>query len=109
MKLVIAVVNSHDARNLSAALIETGFRFTEMASTGGFLRQGNITLLIGVDDDQVQALMETIRQHCRTREQAMDVTPPDTRLYSHPVAEALTVPVGGAQVFVVNVEQVVHV
>ncbi|MGD8237389.1 MAG: cyclic-di-AMP receptor [Armatimonadota bacterium] len=109
MKLLIAVVNSQDARSLRDALIESGFRFTEIGSTGGFLRQGNLTLLIGVAEDEVQAAMELIGQHCRTREEVVDVTPPDTRVYSHPVAEALTVPIGGAQVFVVNVEQVVQI
>jgi len=109
MKLLIAIVNTVDAASLRDALVENGFLFTEIGSTDGFLRQGNLTLLIGVADDQVPAVMELIRQHCRTRERAMDVTPPDTRLYTHPVGEALTVPVGGAQVFVVHVEQVVHV
>jgi uncharacterized protein YaaQ len=109
MKLLIAVINSQDARRLHDALVENGFRFTEMASTGGFLRQGNVTLLIGVTDHQLESALGLVREHCATREQAVDVTPPYTRVYSHPIGEALTVPVGGAQVFILNVEQVVHV
>ncbi len=108
MKLVIAVVNQQDSRRLHDALVESGFRFTEIASTGGFLRQGNVTLLTGVADRDVETVLELIGQHCQTRERAVDVTPPDTRVYAHPVGQALTVPAGGAQVFILNIEQVIH-
>ena len=53
MKLLIAIVNKRDIRHLSDALIDNDFRFTEIGSTGGFLRAGNVTLLIGVDDERV--------------------------------------------------------
>jgi uncharacterized protein YaaQ len=109
MKLVIAVVNTHDARSLSDALIESGFQFTEIGSTGGFLRQGNVTLLIGSADEQVETVVGLIRQHCEPRDQAVNVSPPDTRMYADPVGEALTVSVGGAQLFVLNVEDAIRI
>ena len=109
MKLLIAVINKQDSRRLHDALVGGGYRFTEIASTGGFLGRGNVTLLIGAADDQVEAAFALIRQHCAMREELVDVTPPDTRPYRRPGGETLTVPVGGAQVFVLNVEQALRV
>jgi len=109
MKLLIAVVNRRDYRRLHDALVEAGFRFTTINSTGGFLEESNLTLLIGVAAHQVESLLVLIREHCHAREQVVNLTPPDTRMYAHPVGETMTVLVGGAQVFVLNVEQVVHV
>jgi uncharacterized protein YaaQ len=108
MKLLIAVVNRQDYRGLQDALVESGFRFTEIGSTGGFLREGNVTLLIGVEAHQVDSVLAIIREHCHSREQVVHMAPPDTRLYANPIGGAMTVPVGGAQVFVINVERVVH-
>ena len=109
VKLVIAVVNRQDYRRLHDALVEDDFGFTEIGSTGGFLGEGNTTLLIGVPDERVEQALEAIRQHCRSRTQAVNVAPPDTRMFADPIGEATTVTVGGAQVFVLDVERVVHV
>lgn len=108
MKLLIAVVNRQDYRGLQDALVEAGYRFTEVASSGGFLREGNVTLLIGVEGERVDGVLDLMRRHCRSREQAVNVAPPDTRTLAQPVAEAMTVPVGGAQVFILDVERVVR-
>ena len=61
MKLLIAIVNKRDIRHLTDALIDNDFRFTEIGSTGGFLRAGNVTLLIGVDDERVPPVLELIQ------------------------------------------------
>ena len=68
MKLVVAVVQDQDSNRLSNALTKTKFRATKLASTGGFLRSGNTTFLIGTDDSLVPAL-EIIRDNCRASEQ----------------------------------------
>lgn len=109
MKLLIAVVNKRDSSRLQEGLIEAGFRFTELGSTGGFLREGNVTLLIGVEAEQVEAVLGLIGEMCRPRERAAQVGTPGTQLYAAPVQQAMTVTVGGAQVFVLDVERVVHV
>ena len=106
VKLIIAVVNRRDARTLHEALLQNGFRFTEISSTGGYLGTGNITLLMGVDDAHVQPAIDCIREHCESREEVVPISPPDTRLYANPIGETMTVPVGGAQVYVLNVERV---
>jgi len=65
-KLVIAVVQNDDADNVVDALLEHEFRATRLASTGGFLRRGNTTLLIGADADQVDPVIELIRANARS-------------------------------------------
>jgi len=64
MKLMMVILRDVDDENVIQALLEQGYRVTRMASTGGFLRRGNVTLMIGVDTDKVQAVMEVIRQVC---------------------------------------------
>ncbi len=67
MKLIVAVVQNDDADAVIDALLESNFRATRLASTGGFLRRGNTTLLIGVQDEQVDTVLELIREHAVTR------------------------------------------
>ncbi len=64
-KLIIAVVQNEDADGVVDALLEEEFRATRLASTGGFLRRGNTTLMIGADEDQVDRVLDLIRQHAR--------------------------------------------
>ena len=65
MKLIIAILSDADAEEVLRALIEQGFRATRIASTGGFLRRGNTTLLIGLESDRTDAAIELIRNACR--------------------------------------------
>jgi uncharacterized protein YaaQ len=64
MKLVIAILRSMDGGPAIDALIAQGHRVTRVASTGGFLRRGMITLLVGVDDANVQPVIDLLRQSC---------------------------------------------
>ncbi|MBA4420991.1 MAG: hypothetical protein C0391_07565 [Anaerolinea sp.] len=64
MKMIIAIVQDHDTEPVSRALTSMGFRVTQVASTGGFLRRGSSTLLIGLDDDQVEQALQIIRDTC---------------------------------------------
>jgi uncharacterized protein YaaQ len=61
MKLIIAIVRDEDSENISHALIDCDFRVTRIASTGGFLRRGNTTLMIGVEDEKVDEAIQLIR------------------------------------------------
>jgi len=65
-KLIIAVVQNEDADGVVDALLEAEYRATRLASTGGFLRRGNTTLMIGADEDQVDAVLDLIRRHARS-------------------------------------------
>lgn len=61
MKLILTIVNDPDAESVLSELIDHEFRVTRIASTGGFLRRGNTTLIIGVEDDKVDQAIEVIR------------------------------------------------
>jgi uncharacterized protein YaaQ len=68
MKLILAIVRDRDDVNVISQLVASGHRVTRVASTGGFLRRGNVTLLIGAEADQVPAVFETIRAAVPTPE-----------------------------------------
>jgi uncharacterized protein YaaQ len=65
MKLMIVIVRDIDEENVIQMLVKDNYRVTRMASTGGFLRRGNVTMLIGVESDKVEAVFELLRQACR--------------------------------------------
>ncbi len=108
MKLIIAIVQDEDASRLISHLMNDGFGVTKLATTGGFLKSGNTTLLVGVDDSRFDSCMAIIEKICKSRKQI--ATSPVTMgsgasgMYSpYPIE----VTVGGATVFVVPVEQFV--
>ncbi|HEY58407.1 MAG TPA: hypothetical protein G4O04_07730 [Anaerolineae bacterium] len=64
MKLIIAIIQEDDTAQVSEALLEAGYRVTKIASSGGFLRKGSATILIGVEEHQVEEALQLIRGHC---------------------------------------------
>jgi uncharacterized protein YaaQ len=66
MKLILAIVRDSDDATVTGALVNNGFRVTRMASTGGFLRRGKVTLMIGVEDDKLEAAVNVLRVTCCT-------------------------------------------
>jgi len=64
MKLVIAIVRDVDAGSVVEQLVAGEYRVTRVASTGGFLRRGNVTLLVGVEAQQVQPIIDLLRETC---------------------------------------------
>ncbi|WP_202081425.1 cyclic-di-AMP receptor [Caldalkalibacillus salinus] len=105
MKLIIAVVQDKDSNRLSNALVEAEFRATKLASTGGFLKAGNSTFLIGTEDEKVEEVMEIIKQNCKAREQLVAPVSPMGGNADSYVPYPVEIQVGGATVFVVPVEQ----
>jgi len=105
MKLVIAVVQDTDAANLISALSKVGLTSTKLASTGGFLREGNTTLLIGVDDERLDTVKNTIRDTCRTRTRLLTPGVPMTDNPNAGSDQPVEVQVGGAVVFVIDVTE----
>ncbi|CAH1228945.1 MULTISPECIES: cyclic-di-AMP receptor [Paenibacillus] len=108
MKLVVAVVQDKDSNRLSNALIKEGFRATKLASTGGFLRAGNTTFMIGTEDDRVQEVMQVIRANCKIREQLVTPVSPMGGTTDSYIPFPVEVQVGGAAVFVLPVERFEH-
>jgi len=64
MKLMIVIVRDNEDQNVIQALVQKEYRVTRIASTGGFLRRGNVTLMIGVEDDKVDNVIEILKQIC---------------------------------------------
>ena len=109
MKLIIAIVQDEDASRLVNQLMKNGYGVTKLATTGGFLRAGNTTLLIGVDDEKLKAVMDIIEHVCKSRKQM--TTTPSTMGAMGGMPGAASYPVevtvGGATVFVLTVDQFV--
>jgi uncharacterized protein YaaQ len=101
MKMITAIVNKKDSNTVCVALSESGFEFTRMATAGGFLRAGNVTLLIGTADEKVDEALAVIKKNCSKR---TEVVP---SVISSPLPTAFSymteVTVGGAIVFVTDV------
>ena len=104
MKMIVAIVQDEDSSRLISALMNDGFGVTKLATTGGFLRAGNTTLLIGVDDERFEACLHIIEKLCKSRRQVTTSPLPGgaVNMYAQMPIE---VTVGGATVFVLNVEQ----
>ena len=105
MKLVIAVVQGNDAEQLLAALTRQGYRATQINSAGGFLRERNVTLLIGVRDDDVADVQEIVRANCHSRTRFVNPLMPIVEPGEFYIPSPVEVLVGGATVFVVNIER----
>lgn len=108
MKLIIAVVQRQDAGELLDALTARGHRVTRISSEGGFLREGNVTLLIAVEDFAVDALLKTIREHCYTRTRYVSPLPSVAESGEFYPPAPVEVQVGGATIFVLDAESLAH-
>ncbi len=103
MKLVLAIVSNDDASSVTTALNKENFQVTRLATTGGFLRAGNTTVIVGVEDEDVERCIEIFGKECEKR---TEVVPSSAsydigRYASFPIE----VQVGGATIFVLDVEQ----
>lgn len=104
MRLVVAIVQREDAEFVADALTGQGYPVTRLRTAGGLLRQGNETLLLGVVAAALPGVLETIRQHCRTRTEVL--VPDAVEELSMPwTAAPITVTVGGATVLILPVER----
>lgn len=107
MKLILAIVSNDDANSVSSALNKESFQVTKLATTGGFLSLGNTTLITGVEDDQVDKVISIISKESKRRTEVVPSTAPYdvNRLVSFPVE----VQVGGATIFVLDVDKFIKV
>ena len=107
MKLILAIINKEDSTIVSQALVKARYSVTKLATTGGFLMSGNITLIIGTEDDKVDDVIRIIGEHAQKRTEIV----PSTATYGIGVTTAfpLEVTVGGATIFVLNVEDFIKV
>ncbi|MBQ4074663.1 MAG: cyclic-di-AMP receptor [Clostridia bacterium] len=107
MKMIIAIVQDEDSSRLISNLMNEGYGVTKLATTGGFLKSGNTTLLMGVDDNRFDGCMAIIEKVCKSRKQisSSPVTMGGSAGMYAPYPIEVTV--GGATVFVMTVDQFV--
>lgn len=106
MKLIIAVVNKDDSGNLTANLNKAGFMSTKLSTTGGFLKAGNVTFLIGVEEEKVELCLDVMRECCSKRTQMVS-TGTGSHMDQFFTSLPVEITVGGATVFVVDVDKFV--
>ncbi len=109
MKLVLAIVQDDDSLDCIEELNDKGFRVTKLATTGGFLKAGNTTLMIGVEKEKVQDVIDIVKDICSMRKEIIP-TPTNisngTGIY---MPYPMEVEVGGGTIFVIDVDQFVKV
>ncbi len=66
MKLIIAIIRDEICDQILQSIIQEEFRATRIASTGGFLRRGMTTLMIGVEDESVDRVISIVGDHCNS-------------------------------------------
>ncbi len=107
MKLVVAIVNDDDIHAVISNLTAKQFYVTKLASTGGFLKAGNTTIICGIDDSKVEEVVETIKEYSEKREV------PIVGASGMGAAPHIAMPVntisGGSTIFVLDVEQFIKV
>jgi len=110
MKLVLAIVQDQDAGLLCDRLTSRGFRATRINSVGGFLRRGNVTVLVGIEEERIEEVISVVRDTCKTRRTFINIAPGmagtgDTAMI---YAQPIEVEIGGASIFVLPVRRFVH-
>lgn len=104
MKLILAVIQDQDSNKLMNALVDNNFRATKLASTGGFLKSGNTTFMIGTEDVRVDRALQIIKENCKSRDQLVAPISPMGGNADSYVPYPVEVEVGGATVFVLPIE-----
>ena len=104
MKLAVCIIHNRDKGRVTDELVKAGFKFTVIGSTGGFLREGNSTILIGVPEEDLSSLRQVFSANCQSRDQLVNVMPFEAATPGAFIPNPVKVPVGGAVMFVIDVE-----
>lgn len=104
MKIILAIVQDKDSNRLANELIDANIRATKLSSTGGFLKAGNSTFIVGIDDDRVEEALELVKKTCQSRKQYVSTPVTLDITMDGQVPYPVEVEVGGATVFVLPVE-----
>lgn len=102
VKVIVAIVQNADRNNLTNALQHAKIRHTRLNTMGGFLKQGNTTFLIGVEDDAVNDTLKIIGEHCQEREVLH--RPGAGAMHPDAYVSPTHVLVGGATIFIMDAE-----
>ncbi|MDR2932171.1 MAG: cyclic-di-AMP receptor [Oscillospiraceae bacterium] len=103
MKLIMAIVSGDDSSKVARALTKSNFSVTKLATTGGFLMAGNTTFIVGTEEEKVEEVLDILRKNSKTRKQMV----PTSASYGVGMFSSMPieVQVGGATVFILDVEQ----
>lgn len=104
MKIILAIVQDKDSNRLANEFIDAGVRATKLSSTGGFLKAGNSTFVIGIEDERVEETLELIKKTCQSRKQYVSTPVTLDITMDGQVPFPVEVEVGGATVFILPVE-----
>jgi uncharacterized protein YaaQ len=104
LKAVIAVVQGQDTARVSQALRQKGIAFTTIDSTGGFLRERNATFMIGISDEQLETVVDLLAANSHTRSEYVSSYPSAFDPAEFYMPRPIEVQVGGATVWVLDVE-----
>ena len=108
MKLVVGIVNSDDANELISEMTKASFQVTKLSTSGGFLRMGNVTVLIGVEDSKLDELLSIFKECCSRRTEMVS-TAPTFLGEGYVSASPVAVTIGGATIFVLDAEQFIKI
>lgn len=109
MKLIIVIIEDDDAHKLINNITNAGFRITKLSTTGGFLKSGNTTLMIGVREKDVDQILKIINKTCKSRKQITAKASTVASSMGVYVPLPVNVDVGGATIFVVDVDKFVRI
>lgn len=106
MKLVVGIINNDDANDLLSEISKANFQATKLSTSGGFLKMGNVTVLVGVEEEKVQQVVDIFKDCCSRRTQMVPTTPPvlgEGFISAAPVE----VTIGGATLFIIDVDKMI--
>lgn len=104
MKIILAIVQDKDSNRLANEFIDANIRATKLSSTGGFLKAGNSTFIIGIDDERVDETLALIKETCQSRKQYVSTPVTLDITMDGQIPYPVEVEVGGAACFVLPVE-----
>lgn len=103
MKLIVAIINNDDSHKVLDEISRAGLYATKLSTSGGFMRAGNLTLLMGVEEQRLEEALDILRNNCSKREEITTALPSYSAEMMNSVPVKITV--GGATVFILDVEQ----
>ena len=104
MKIILAIVQDKDSNRLANEFIDANIRATKLSSTGGFLKAGNSTFIIGIDDERVDETLALIKETCQSRKQYVSTPVTLDITMDGQIPYPVEVEVGGATCFGLPVE-----
>ncbi len=105
MKLVFAIVHDEDGPKVMEELNKNGFSVTKLCSSGGFLKAGNTTLLVGIEEDNLDTVIDVIKKKSKSRKQVINSSMTPNGMGGMFIPYPVEVVVGGATIFVIDVER----